>query len=94
MRIAVFILAGCVLLAAVASARAAEPEAKAEHIRFSESFEDADLAQRGWYDAPSVRSNLTAVMGRVAGYQHGEVTWKQLLASSERLEPSFKGLKD
>ncbi len=44
--------------------------------------------------APSVRSNLTAVMGRVAGYQHGEVTWQQLLASSERLEPSLRGLKD
>ena len=44
--------------------------------------------------APSVRSNLTAVMGRMAGYQHGEVTWKQLLASTERLEPSMKGLKD
>ena len=44
--------------------------------------------------APSVRSNLTAVMGRIAGYQHGEVTWKQLLASTERLEPSLNGLKD
>jgi predicted dehydrogenase len=42
--------------------------------------------------APSVRSNLTAVMGRMAGYQHGEVTWKQLVASSERLEPNLQGL--
>ena len=44
--------------------------------------------------APSVRSNLTAVMGRMAGYRHGEVTWQQLLASTERLEPSMEGLKD
>lgn len=41
----------------------------------------------------SVRSNLMAVMGRTAGYRHGEVTWKELIASTERLEPNLKGLK-
>jgi len=44
--------------------------------------------------APSVRSNLTAVMGRMAGYRHGEVTWQQLLASTEKLEPNLQGLRD
>ena len=36
----------------------------------------------GTVDA-SVRSNLTAVMGRMAGYRQGEVTWKELIASTE-----------
>jgi len=44
--------------------------------------------------APSVRSNLTAVLGRIAGYRHGEVTWKEMLDTAERLEPNLKGLKD
>ncbi len=43
--------------------------------------------------APSVRSNLTAVMGRIAGYRHGEVTWDEMISSAERLEPNLKGLK-
>lgn len=41
----------------------------------------------------SVRSNLTAVMARTAGYKQGEVTWDQLIKSTERLEPNLKGLK-
>jgi hypothetical protein len=40
----------------------------------------------------SVRSNLTAIMGRMAGYRHGEVTWAELMKSDERLEPDLKGL--
>jgi myo-inositol 2-dehydrogenase/D-chiro-inositol 1-dehydrogenase len=43
--------------------------------------------------APSVRSNLTAVMARMAGYRRGEVTWQELITSTERLEPNLKGLK-
>ncbi|MHB0960682.1 MAG: Gfo/Idh/MocA family protein [Pirellulaceae bacterium] len=41
----------------------------------------------------SVRSNLTAVMARMAGYRHGEVTWQELIKSTDRLEPNLKGLK-
>lgn len=41
----------------------------------------------------SVRSNLLAVMARMAGYSHGEITWKQLIGTTERLEPNLKGLK-
>ncbi len=42
---------------------------------------------------PSVRSNLTAVMGRIAGYRHGEVKWDEMISSADRLEPNLKGLK-
>jgi len=41
----------------------------------------------------SVRSNLIAVMARTAGYQQGEVTWEELMASTERLEPNLSGLR-
>jgi len=43
--------------------------------------------------APSVRSNLTAVLGREAAYRGGEVTWQSLMQSRERLEPDLSGLK-
>ena len=43
--------------------------------------------------APSVRSNLTCVLGRTAGYQHGEVTWADMMKKNERLEPDFRGLE-
>ena len=43
--------------------------------------------------APSVRSNLTAVLGRIAGYCGGEVTWKEMIQNGEKLEPNLKGLK-
>jgi myo-inositol 2-dehydrogenase/D-chiro-inositol 1-dehydrogenase len=43
--------------------------------------------------APSVRSNLTAVLGREAGYRGGEVTWKDLLKEGKKLEPDLKGVK-
>jgi len=43
--------------------------------------------------APSVRSNLTAILGREAAYKGGEVTWESLVKSDVRLEPNLKGLK-
>lgn len=44
--------------------------------------------------AASVRSNLTAVMGRIAGYRQGDVvTWKDMIAQGERLEFDVAGLK-
>ena len=42
---------------------------------------------------PSVRSNLTAVLGRTAAYKHGTVTWDELIKANERIEPDLKGLK-
>jgi predicted dehydrogenase len=44
--------------------------------------------------APSVRSNLTTILGRTAAYNHTEVTWEQLMKSKERLDPQLHGLED
>ena len=43
--------------------------------------------------APSLRSNLTAILGREAGYRGGEVTWDELLKANRKLEPDFTGVK-
>ena len=44
--------------------------------------------------APSVRSNLTTILGRTAAYHPGrEVTWKQILKAAEKWEFNPKGLK-
>lgn len=42
---------------------------------------------------PSVRSNLTAVLGREAAYRRSEVTLAELLKENKRLEPDLGGLK-
>jgi len=51
----------------------------------------------GKYDnptvVPSVRSNLTAILGRTAAYRHSTVTWDELIKANERIEPDLKGLK-
>ena len=44
--------------------------------------------------APSLRSNLTTILGRTAAYQQAEVTWEQLMKSEERLDPKLQGLKE
>ena len=44
--------------------------------------------------APSVRSNLTTILGRTAAYQKAEFTWDELMRSEERLDPHLEGLKD
>ena len=36
--------------------------------------------------APSVRSNLTTILGRLAAYKKGEVTWDEMMKSAEKLE--------
>lgn len=43
--------------------------------------------------APSVRSNLTTILGRTAAYRHGEVTWDELLKANEKWDPGLTGLK-
>ena len=43
--------------------------------------------------APSVRSNLTTILGRAAAYKKGEVTWDEMMRTKEKLEPSLAGLK-
>jgi predicted dehydrogenase len=42
--------------------------------------------------APSVRSNLTTILGRMAAYQKAEVTWDQMLATNERWDFDMTGL--
>jgi predicted dehydrogenase len=43
--------------------------------------------------APSVRSNLTTILGRTAAYQKREVTWDDILRANEKWEFDTKGLK-
>jgi predicted dehydrogenase len=43
--------------------------------------------------APSVRSNLAAILGREAGYRGGEVTLASLLKKGTRLKFDLKGLR-
>ena len=43
--------------------------------------------------APSVRSNLTAILGREAAYRRTELTLKTLIKEGKKLEPNLKGLK-
>ena len=44
--------------------------------------------------APSVRSNLTTILGRTAAYKRAEVTWEQLMKSEEKLDPQLHGLRE
>jgi predicted dehydrogenase len=44
--------------------------------------------------APSVRSNLTTILGRTAAYKYAEYTWDELMRSEERLDPQLDGLKE
>ena len=43
---------------------------------------------------PSVRSNLTTILGRTAAYKQAEYTWDELMRSDEELDPHLAGLKD
>ena len=43
---------------------------------------------------PSVRANLTAILGRTAGYKKGQpVTWDEMLRAGECWQPDLSGLK-
>jgi predicted dehydrogenase len=42
---------------------------------------------------PSVRSNLTAILGRTAADANGEVTWERMLRANEKWTANLKGLK-
>ncbi|MCS7089579.1 MAG: Gfo/Idh/MocA family oxidoreductase [Verrucomicrobiota bacterium] len=44
--------------------------------------------------APSVRSNLTAILGRTAAYRGTEVTWKEMMQADESWEVDLRGLKE
>ncbi len=41
----------------------------------------------------SVRSNLTTILGRMAAYKNGVVTWQEMMRAREKFVADFKGLK-
>jgi myo-inositol 2-dehydrogenase / D-chiro-inositol 1-dehydrogenase len=43
--------------------------------------------------APSVRSNLTTILGRTAAYKNTVVTWQEMMNAKEKLVPDLSGLK-
>jgi predicted dehydrogenase len=43
--------------------------------------------------APSVRSNLTTILGRTAAWRHGQVTWDEMMAAGEALSADLSGLR-
>jgi predicted dehydrogenase len=43
---------------------------------------------------PSVRSNLTTILGRMAAYGNKEVTWDEMMQKHEKLEFDTSGLQD
>ena len=43
--------------------------------------------------APSVRSNLTTILGRTAAYEKREATWQELIQRNEKLDANLTGLK-
>jgi myo-inositol 2-dehydrogenase/D-chiro-inositol 1-dehydrogenase len=43
--------------------------------------------------APSVRSNLTTILGRTAAYKNTVVTWREMMSAKEAFVPDLKGLK-
>jgi myo-inositol 2-dehydrogenase / D-chiro-inositol 1-dehydrogenase len=43
--------------------------------------------------APSVRSNLTTILGRTAAYKKAEVTWADMIKANEKLEFDTSSLK-
>ena len=57
-----------------------------------------DQVSSGRFDystvAPSVRSNLTTILGRTAAYKLAEFTWDELMRSEEVLDPHLMGLKE
>lgn len=43
--------------------------------------------------APSVRSNLTTILGRMAAYTGRKVTWAEMMKANEKLDAKLEGLK-
>jgi predicted dehydrogenase len=65
-------------------------------VRNISAFYDQVTSGRFDYStvAPSVRSNLTTILGRTAAYKLTECTWDELMRSEERLDPHLDGLKE
>lgn len=41
---------------------------------------------------PSVRSNLTTILGRTAAYRHGQATWDEIIKANEKIDGRLQGL--
>jgi predicted dehydrogenase len=65
-------------------------------VRNIATFYDQVTSGRRDYStvAPSVRSNLTTILGRTAAYKQAEFTWDELMQSEECLDPHLTGLKE
>jgi len=44
--------------------------------------------------APSVRSNLTTILGRTAAYTGRKITWDDMMKANEKLDPHLDGAND
>jgi myo-inositol 2-dehydrogenase/D-chiro-inositol 1-dehydrogenase len=60
-------------------------------VTFYESITKGDYSNPSV--APSVRSNLTTILGRTAAYKKAEVTWEEMMRANEKLQADLKGLK-
>jgi len=60
-------------------------------VTFYESITKGDYSNPSV--APSVRSNLTTILGRTAAYKKAEVTWAEIMGANEKLLLDLKGLK-
>jgi predicted dehydrogenase len=58
---------------------------------FSKSITEGDFSNPTV--APSVQSNLIAILGRKSAYENRLVTWDELIKDQERLIPKLEGLK-
>jgi hypothetical protein len=54
--------------------------------------------QQGEYSnstvAPSLRSNLSTILGRSAAYRRSELTWEEVIEAGEELDPKLAGLSE
>ena len=58
---------------------------------FRDNITKGDCATRP--SPASVRSNLTTILGRMAAYKNGVVTWQEMMRAKEKFTPDLKGLK-
>jgi myo-inositol 2-dehydrogenase / D-chiro-inositol 1-dehydrogenase len=58
---------------------------------FHKSIIDGDCANSTV--SPSVRSNLTTILGRTAAYKRSEVTWAEMMKANEKWDLDTRGLQ-
>lgn len=60
----------------------------AENIK---NFYDSVMNNKPLFETvqPSVQSNLTSILGRMAAYREGTVTWQEMMATNEKIDPEL-----